>query len=98
MKKAKVLGIVLVVAMISTWAISSATAQPVEVDMGELMEGDLTNDNMILLTDFNLFKTNYPCFAGCNPEDGDFDRSGQILLSDFNIFKDNYPQFGINEI
>lgn len=96
MKKIRILTIIVTMA-IAAVLITSAIAQQ-QVDMGELLEGDLDGNNMIILTDFNAFKVNYPCFVGCNPEDGDFDRSGQILLNDFNLFKDNYPQFTINEI
>ncbi len=98
----KVFGIVFALAtlMLLLFAGTSASvsAQPVEVDMGTLLEGDLNNDGRINISDFTEFKTGYPCFSGCVFEDGDFDRSGAINLTDLTIFKGNYPKFTINEV
>ena len=99
MKKVKVLVGLAVVAIIASMSLfTGAIAQPQEVNMGELIEGDLDGNSFIVMADFVAFKANYPCFSGCAPEDGDFDRNGMIVMSDFLLFKQNYPQFGINEI
>ncbi len=61
--------------------------------MGELQEGDTTQDGRVNISDLTQFKIGYPCFSGCNPLK-DYDGDGKSNITDFTLFKTDYPKFG----
>lgn len=60
------------------------------VYMGELREGDASNDNLVDIDDFAVLKAN---FATANAE-ADFNQDGIVDIDDFGWLKENFGQAG----
>jgi len=60
------------------------------VDMGELQEGDSSNDNLVDIDDFGILKVQ---FGTVGPE-ADFNQDGVVDIDDFGLLKVNFGESG----
>jgi len=60
------------------------------VDMGELQEGDASNDNLVDIDDFGILKVQ---FGTVGPE-ADFNQDGVVDIDDFGLLKVNFGESG----
>lgn len=60
------------------------------VDMGELQEGDASNDNLVDIDDFGILKVQ---FGTAGPE-ADFNQDGVVDIDDFGLLKVNFGESG----
>ena len=66
------------------------------INVGTLLGGDSNGDNMVDISDFNAFVSNYGRSANSPVFNrfADFNNDGVVDLSDFNIFVNNYGKSG----
>lgn len=60
------------------------------VDMGELQEGDASDDNLVDIDDFGILKVQ---FGSAGPE-ADFNQDGVVDIDDFGLLKVNFGESG----
>lgn len=70
------------------------------IDMGELLEGDASNDNFVKGEDFSILRTTYWKNAGEPGFDprADFDENGSVNAADFSLLRTSYWQCGDIEV
>jgi len=69
---------------------------PISIDMGELLEGDASDDNWVKGDDFSILRTSYWRQEGQPGFDdrADFDEDGWVKGPDFSLLRTNYWERG----
>lgn len=71
---------------------NTAFTNPLSLDFGTLLAGDLTGRNQILMADFMKFAEKYS--QDVNKAPPDFNQDGIVTMPDFMIFANNYSKTG----
>lgn len=80
----------------STQALGANQMTEVESGVFALFAGDINNDGVITIADFNMYQTEASSFNQYLPSDCNLNRA--VTVADFNVYQDNASVIGISQI